>query len=161
MYAATVRAGLPTEFRRALLPHFEKFQIPHCPFWNLPDRTEGRWGEGLTAGKMSACRWLEPVPGCTYRISGMDARKPTSASALRWHSQRQRCARGCARINRVGRLILGPPCLLALPDGLPEALTLFGRHLTGVIANATMHNRLAVDTDPWRKAVARWAHARW
>lgn len=60
MYAATVRAGLPTEFRRALLPHFEKFQIPHCPFWNLPDRTEGRWGEGLTAGKMSACRWLDP-----------------------------------------------------------------------------------------------------
>ena len=60
MYAATVRAGLPTEFRRALLPHFEKFQIPHCPFWNLPDRTEGRWGEGLTAGKMSACRCLDP-----------------------------------------------------------------------------------------------------
>jgi hypothetical protein len=31
-----------------------------CPFVNLPDRAEGRWGEGLTAGKMAMCRWLDP-----------------------------------------------------------------------------------------------------
>ena len=29
-------------------------------FANLPERTEGRWGEGLTAAKMAVCRWLEP-----------------------------------------------------------------------------------------------------
>jgi bifunctional non-homologous end joining protein LigD len=39
---------------------------------NLPDRAEGRWGEGLTAAKgrwgegltaakMGACRWLHPL----------------------------------------------------------------------------------------------------
>jgi ATP-dependent DNA ligase len=25
----------------------------------LPDRGEGRWGDGLTAAKMAACRWLD------------------------------------------------------------------------------------------------------
>ena len=60
MYAASVRAGIPPEFRRALLPHFDELQTPRCPFVNLPERTEGRWGEGLTAAKMALCRWLEP-----------------------------------------------------------------------------------------------------
>ena len=30
------------------------------PFSNLPDRTEGRWGEGLTSAKMAMCHWLDP-----------------------------------------------------------------------------------------------------
>ena len=60
MYAASVRAGIPSEFRRALLTHFEELRIPRCPFVNLPDRTEGRWGEGLTAAKMAVCYWLHP-----------------------------------------------------------------------------------------------------
>jgi hypothetical protein len=25
-----------------------------------PDRGERRWGEGMTAAKMAACRWLDP-----------------------------------------------------------------------------------------------------
>jgi ATP-dependent DNA ligase len=60
MYAACVRAGISSKVGRVLLPHFEELQIPRCPFSNLPDRTEGRWGEGLTAAKMAICRWLEP-----------------------------------------------------------------------------------------------------
>jgi bifunctional non-homologous end joining protein LigD len=59
MYAARVRAGLSTNVRRAL-PFLDELQIPRCRFVNLPDRTEGRWGEGLTAAKMQACRWVEP-----------------------------------------------------------------------------------------------------
>ena len=60
MYAGSVRAGLPIEFRRVLVPHLDQLQIAGCPFVNLPDRTEGRWGEGLTAAKMVACCWLHP-----------------------------------------------------------------------------------------------------
>ena len=60
MYAASVRAGIPSQFRRVLLPHFEKLRMPRCPFSNLPDHTDGRWGEGLTAAKMVMCRWLDP-----------------------------------------------------------------------------------------------------
>lgn len=32
-----------------------------CPFANLPQTKEGRWGQGLTAEKMKVCRWLKPV----------------------------------------------------------------------------------------------------
>src|SRR5262249_25890868 len=60
IYAARVRAGLSTKVRRVLLPFLEELQTPRCPFVNLPERTEGRWGEGMTAAKMQACRWLEP-----------------------------------------------------------------------------------------------------
>ena len=60
LYASAVRAGLPYEFRRVLLSHFAELQIARCPFSNLPDRTEGRRGEGLTAAKMAVCRWLDP-----------------------------------------------------------------------------------------------------
>jgi ATP-dependent DNA ligase len=60
MYAAGVRAGIPTEFRRVLPLHFEALRISRCLFANLPERTEGRWGEGSTAAKMVQCRWLHP-----------------------------------------------------------------------------------------------------
>jgi DNA ligase D-like protein (predicted ligase) len=60
LYAGSVRAGIPSELRRVLLPHFEELRIPRCPFANLPDGGEGRWGDGLTAAKMVACRWLDP-----------------------------------------------------------------------------------------------------
>jgi ATP-dependent DNA ligase len=60
MYAASVRAGIPPEFRRALFAHFEALHKPRCPFASLPERTEGRWGEGLTAAKTAMCQWLDP-----------------------------------------------------------------------------------------------------
>jgi len=60
MYAGRVRAGLSAAFRQVLRAHFEELQIPRCLFDNLPDRNEGRWGEGLTPAKMGMCRWLNP-----------------------------------------------------------------------------------------------------
>jgi DNA ligase D-like protein (predicted ligase) len=60
IYAGRVRAGLTASSRRALMPHFEELRIPRCPFSNLPERTEGYWGDGLTAANMDMCRWLDP-----------------------------------------------------------------------------------------------------
>jgi ATP-dependent DNA ligase len=60
MYAASVRAGIPSQFRRVLVPHLEGLRISRCPFANLPETTEGRWDEGLTAAEMAACCWLYP-----------------------------------------------------------------------------------------------------
>src|SRR5262249_3451295 len=39
----------------------EALRISRCPFVTLPDRAEGRWGEGLTAAKVAACCWLDPI----------------------------------------------------------------------------------------------------
>ena len=32
-----------------------------CPFANLPEKSAGRWRQGLTAAKMAECRWVRPV----------------------------------------------------------------------------------------------------
>jgi len=60
MYAGRIRAGLVAESRRALLSHFAGLSIEDCPFRNLPERTKGRWGEGITEEDMAKCRWLAP-----------------------------------------------------------------------------------------------------
>ena len=35
-------------------------EVKACPFANLPQAKEGRWGAGLTAAKMKDCVWLRP-----------------------------------------------------------------------------------------------------
>jgi bifunctional non-homologous end joining protein LigD len=36
-------------------------ETPECPFVNLPEKRDGRWGQGLTADKMNDYRRLKPV----------------------------------------------------------------------------------------------------
>jgi hypothetical protein len=47
--------------RQQLHQRFRGLETPVCPFANLPEARAGRWGDGLTAGKMKQCRWLKPV----------------------------------------------------------------------------------------------------
>ena len=62
MFAARVRAGFNHALKRLLLEQFPKLATTACPFRNLPERTKGRWGDGLTAQDMQNCRWLKRVP---------------------------------------------------------------------------------------------------
>jgi bifunctional non-homologous end joining protein LigD len=87
IYAAAVRAGISSEFRRVLLPHFDELRMPRCPFANLPDRGERRWGEGLTAAKM-VC-----VAGCIPSLSSVPSfwngpGQPIASSSIRRDSRR-------------------------------------------------------------------------
>jgi ATP-dependent DNA ligase len=34
--------------------------IPKCPFVNLPEKKQSRWGQGLTADDMKKCAWVRP-----------------------------------------------------------------------------------------------------
>jgi bifunctional non-homologous end joining protein LigD len=61
MYAARMRSGFTPAVREQLHQRFRGLEISECPFANLPEARAGRWGEGLTAAKMKACRWLKPV----------------------------------------------------------------------------------------------------
>jgi DNA ligase D-like protein (predicted ligase) len=60
MYAASVRPGFTPASWKALFKIFSKLESADCPFSNLPDKSKGRWGTGITADKMKACRWLKP-----------------------------------------------------------------------------------------------------
>ena len=60
LFAARVRAGFVPATRREVFAQIRPLKSDQCPFANLPERTEGRWGQGLTAQKMKACSWLKP-----------------------------------------------------------------------------------------------------
>jgi DNA ligase D-like protein (predicted ligase) len=61
LYAARTRNGFTPASRAALYRRLRPLEIPECPFSNLPEPRDGRWGQGLTAEKMKVCRWLRPV----------------------------------------------------------------------------------------------------
>jgi ATP-dependent DNA ligase len=60
VYVAHVRAGFVPASRRSLFPELERRRIGRCPFVNLPQAVVGRWGQGLTAEKMTKCVWIKP-----------------------------------------------------------------------------------------------------
>ena len=59
-FAARVRAGFVPATRRDVFTKIKDLKVAKCPFVNLPEKSEGRWGQGLTAGKMKACVWVKP-----------------------------------------------------------------------------------------------------
>ncbi len=59
-FAARVRAGFVPATRRQVFVKIKDFKAEKCPFVNLPEQSEGRWGQGLTAEKMKSCLWLKP-----------------------------------------------------------------------------------------------------
>jgi DNA ligase D-like protein (predicted ligase) len=78
LFAARVRAGFVPASRREVFTHIKQLKTPKCPFVNLPEIGEGRWGQGLTAEKMKGCVWLKPKA-----VVRIDFREWTSADHLR------------------------------------------------------------------------------
>jgi len=60
MFAARVRAGFTPHSRRTVFNKIQHLQTANCPFVNLPDKSVGQWGQGITAEKMKECIWLKP-----------------------------------------------------------------------------------------------------
>jgi DNA ligase D-like protein (predicted ligase) len=60
MYVARCRNGFTPPLRAQLFKQFKGLGVERCPFANLPEAKSGRWGVGLTAAKMSECKWLKP-----------------------------------------------------------------------------------------------------
>jgi DNA ligase D-like protein (predicted ligase) len=59
-YVARVRAGFIPASRQQVFEAIKHLTATKCPFVNLPQKEPGRWGEGLTAEKMTQCVWLKP-----------------------------------------------------------------------------------------------------
>jgi len=60
LFSARVRAGFVPATRRQVFAKIKALKVSKCPFANLPEQSEGRWGQGLTAEKMKSCVWLKP-----------------------------------------------------------------------------------------------------
>jgi hypothetical protein len=60
IYAARVRAGFIPATRREVFAQIKSLKTTKCPFGNLPEASDERWGQGPTAEKMKTCVWLKP-----------------------------------------------------------------------------------------------------
>ena len=60
MFAARVRNGFVPALRASVFRKFKGLESRKCPFANLPESSQGRWGEGVTAADMEKCVWLKP-----------------------------------------------------------------------------------------------------
>jgi bifunctional non-homologous end joining protein LigD len=60
IYVARVRAGFIPATRREVFEQIKHLKTAKCPFKNLPELGDGRWGQGLTTEKMKTCVWLKP-----------------------------------------------------------------------------------------------------
>jgi DNA ligase D-like protein (predicted ligase) len=60
LFAAKTRNGFTPRSRLDLMKRLRELKTEVCPFVNLPEAKAGRWGAGLTATKMTKCRWVRP-----------------------------------------------------------------------------------------------------
>src|SRR5258706_8477739 len=60
LYVSRTRNGFTPRVREELLKRFRGLEIAECPFANLPEAKNRRWGQVLTTAKIEECRWLKP-----------------------------------------------------------------------------------------------------
>src|SRR6516164_4852629 len=61
VFAGRVGTGFSDKMLASLYGKFQKLTVPSCPFVNLPEKTKGRWGLGITPAVMQRCQWVKPV----------------------------------------------------------------------------------------------------
>jgi bifunctional non-homologous end joining protein LigD len=59
-YVARIRNGFVPASRRQVVEKLRPLARAKCPFVNLPETRQTRWGEALTAEKMKKCIWVNP-----------------------------------------------------------------------------------------------------
>jgi len=59
-YVARIRNGFVPASRRRVFEKLRPLGRAECPFVNLPETRQTRWGEALTAEKMKKCVWVNP-----------------------------------------------------------------------------------------------------
>ncbi len=69
VFAAKVGTGFSAALLQKLHGQFQALRRDKCPFVNLPEKSAGRWGAGITASKMRLCTWLEPELICQVKFS--------------------------------------------------------------------------------------------
>jgi bifunctional non-homologous end joining protein LigD len=61
LFAGRDGTGFSERALETLYDGFQKIRRTMCPFVNLPERTRGRWGLGITPSVMRTCSWVDPV----------------------------------------------------------------------------------------------------
>jgi bifunctional non-homologous end joining protein LigD len=64
LFCGKVKAGFIPRTRAVVFEQIRGSTVSDCPFENLPQKTGGKWGYGLTKEDMAQCIWLEPSLQC-------------------------------------------------------------------------------------------------
>jgi bifunctional non-homologous end joining protein LigD len=59
-FAGRVGTGFSEKLLASVDAQLQKLKGSTCPFINLPEKTRGRWGLGITPANMKRCHWVEP-----------------------------------------------------------------------------------------------------
>ncbi|HZQ53348.1 MAG TPA: non-homologous end-joining DNA ligase [Bryobacteraceae bacterium] len=60
IFAAKIKTGFTPAIKDELFSRFHKLETKTCPFANLPEPKDARWGKPLTAEEMKKYHWLRP-----------------------------------------------------------------------------------------------------
>jgi bifunctional non-homologous end joining protein LigD len=60
VYAGKVGTGFNEAMLKDLFRRFKPLARKECPFVDLPEEREGRYGQGITASVMKKCHWVKP-----------------------------------------------------------------------------------------------------
>jgi bifunctional non-homologous end joining protein LigD len=61
MFAGSVGTGFSEKLLASIDGAIEKDQTCYMPVYNLPEKSKGRWGLGITPAVMQRCQWVTPV----------------------------------------------------------------------------------------------------
>jgi Asp-tRNA(Asn)/Glu-tRNA(Gln) amidotransferase A subunit family amidase len=60
-YAENALRFSASDYAEAINDGLQKIKNTTCPFVNLPEKRQHRWGQGITPALMKRCHWVEPV----------------------------------------------------------------------------------------------------
>jgi bifunctional non-homologous end joining protein LigD len=61
LFAGRVGKGFSEKLLASVNAQLQKLKRSTCPFINLPEKTRGRWGQGITPAVMKRCQWVKPA----------------------------------------------------------------------------------------------------
>jgi bifunctional non-homologous end joining protein LigD len=56
-----VGIGFSEKVLASIYAQLQKLRRATCPFINLSEKTNGRWGLGITPAVMKRCHWVKPA----------------------------------------------------------------------------------------------------
>ncbi|MES2308223.1 MAG: non-homologous end-joining DNA ligase [Verrucomicrobiota bacterium] len=68
-FTGKVGTGFDHKLLKFLHHHFVRLIQVQCPFLNLPEKKESRYGQAITASQMRKCHWITPELVCQVRFS--------------------------------------------------------------------------------------------
>jgi bifunctional non-homologous end joining protein LigD len=68
-FAGKVGTGFNAALLRELFHRFKPLETDKCPFPELPEGRQGRYGQRITAAEMKRCHWLKPSLVCQLKFT--------------------------------------------------------------------------------------------